>query len=377
MKSITLSNSHQTLIKDPIIGDFIKKSTDIIMAGINQEILAATKPKIYKYKQKKITVGKKKKMKYDSPGSIVLKHLDLDKVPNKERFVKRITRSTMFDIKRSTLIGNHVNLKLTKSLTTDKKLLAKTFHLTPLVKIDKNYLLKFLERFNSDEQETNNSSPKTNSKLKLYLKQVKCIDETNPERIGSDEIAMGAVFMDADGNETKLNEFHVGDNFDDGDTKNYNPSKLLKTYNISTGSYPQFYTAWITLAEKDNGGLSDFISELFNAVKAQTQKILETLGAAAGAYIGGKIGGSIGTTIAGPLGTAIGLIAGAILGAVIAELVNAFKDDIFEPQIATIGIPSATSLFENGSTTSPWKYLKFEGHKGEYQVKYKWKLVQS
>lgn len=376
MKSIHLSTQNSQLKKDPIFGDFIEKSTAIVLAGITQELLAVADPKSYRYKSNPLEFDKNNKVKHQSPGSVIIEHLNLKEGNETKRIVKKMARNALFTKSNKSFIGNHINLKSEQALVTDKALLTKAFHLTPLNLIDHKYIVNMLLRFVADRQESGVKTAKENTKLELYLKQVKCMDETNPERFGSDEIAMGAIFLDADGNESKKNEFMVGRRFDDGDEKNYTPSTKLKSFNLSSSHYPQFYTSFFTLAEKDSGGLSSFINDLYKSIKTYTTKILTTLGTTAGAFIGGKIGGTVGSAIAGPLGTAIGLIAGAILGAVIAALVDAFKDDIFEPQIATIGIPSSTSLFDNDSLTSPWQYLHFRGHGGHYRIKYMWKLVQ-
>jgi len=189
-----------------------------------------------------------------------------------------------------------------------------------------------------------------------------------------DEIAMGAVFLDADGEESIHSEFRVMDDFRNGDVKNY-PPKILKNFGISASAvYPQTYSVFVALAEKDNGGLSDFIQELYEAVRADLQKILTALGALAGAAIGAQIGGSVGTAVGGPLGTIIGVAAGAILGAIAGWLTDVLKDDIFEPQMASITLPDGSSTFANGSLTSPYYYLDFIDHGGEYKVKYRWKL---
>ena len=50
---------------------------------------------------------------------------------------------------------------------------------------------------------------------------MKCNDETNTEWPGSDEIAIGAITVDEDGDTNKIAETYVAGGFDDGDRKVY------------------------------------------------------------------------------------------------------------------------------------------------------------
>jgi hypothetical protein len=200
--------------------------------------------------------------------------------------------------------------------------------------------------------------------LKLMLKKVKCLDETDPEWWGKDEIAVGGVAVDDKQVETKITPFSAG-SFNDGDSKSYNPDKVLKSFTLDATN-PSTFFAFLTLAEKDGGGFADFIQELYEAIKAETQLILTALGAAAGAAIGAAIGGSIGTTIAGPLGTVIGIAAGVILGALVGWIVELLKDDIFDPQITAI------TINRNEPFTGPVQKLTYRDFGGSYYIQVYW-----
>ncbi|TAG13168.1 MAG: hypothetical protein EAZ40_15020 [Rhodobacterales bacterium] len=178
-----------------------------------------------------------------------------------------------------------------------------------------------------------------NKGLYFRLQKVKCIDETNPEWPGDDEIAMGGTAVPPSGNLTKVPEFMVRDDFDDGESTTYSPPRLLKTFSLTNVSYPADFLMVLALAEKDNGGMSQFLQDLWEAIKDEVTLIIAAVGAAARAAIGLGIGGAVGTAIGGPLlGTIIGAVAGAILGALIGWLISAIKDDIFTPQSAA-GLP--------------------------------------
>lgn len=213
-----------------------------------------------------------------------------------------------------------------------------------------------------------------NKGLAFRIHQVKCIDETNPEWAGNDEIAWGGAFLDSNHHSGKITEHYVGSGFHDGHLKNYNPPSEIVSFNIGDLNYPKTFLVALALAEKDSGGLSSFIQKLFEAIRAEIQVILNTLGAAAGSAIGSAIGGSVGSVIAGPLGAIIGAVAGAIIGALVAWLINALKDDIFAPKASTITLYSTSNIFPNGSCISPLMYFHYHGFGGHYRLAYDWQI---
>lgn len=233
------------------------------------------------------------------------------------------------------------------------------------------------DMFNFEPLNTNTTEDQVielNQSLKFRIHRVKCIDETNPEWPGDDEIAMGGVAIPSKGEPTKIQEFRVGNSFDDGESKTYSPPRVLKTFALDNLTYPANFSVAVALAEKDNGGLSDFITELWKAIKNHLDKIIVAIGVAAGAAAGAAIGGTTGTAIGGPLGSIIGAVAGLVLGALISWLISALKDDIFEPQMAAIRLPNPNTTFAGGSLTSPIMNLNFRGYGGFYRAYYSWKV---
>jgi len=210
------------------------------------------------------------------------------------------------------------------------------------------------------------------SKLRFMLRDVYCVDETNPEW-GEDEIKLGAVTIDADGEKDRIPGFKVMD-FNEGDPdkirKTYD-NKCLKEFPIAGGpdTFPKGYAVYVCLAETDGGGFGEFLWELYDAVEEYVVEILVSAGALAGAAIGAEIG-----CFGGPIGALVGAIIGALIGAIIGWLIDLIKDDIFRPQLAAIGLSSATADFY-GSTVSSRKYLTFKDHGGEYLVFYQWELA--
>lgn len=365
--------SSQTKINDPILKDFIKVTEQAILMSVNNQLLRkySSSSKNLKYSGNAFMVGAKKKTKKDTTAEIILKALSKEKAYDEKVFTKQLFRksSRAYGLNRN--FKSLVNVK-GNIVSYDEKTLKELYKNVPLKKINKKYLDTIINGLATAEEEHAPSTAVINKGMEFQLAEVRCINPTDWEP-GNDEIAMSAIFLDGAGEDSRYNEFRVRNDFDSGDRKTY-PHMIMNRFDLSKGSYPQTCTAVLALSEKDNGGFSDFMSELYEAIKEEVQVILTVLGAAAGAYIGTAIGGTIGTAIAGPLGTIIGVIAGAVLGALIGLLAGALKDDIFPPQTETVTLPTANVSFDNGSLTSRYYYSNFIDHGAEYRVKYRWKI---
>jgi hypothetical protein len=77
-----------------------------------------------------------------------------------------------------------------------------------------------------------------NKGVRFRVHEVKCIDETNPEWPGSDEISWGGAAVDDKGTTSKIPEKKVGSGFDDGDRKIYSPPEIIKTFSLDN-VYPK------------------------------------------------------------------------------------------------------------------------------------------
>jgi hypothetical protein len=193
--------------------------------------------------------------------------------------------------------------------------------------------------------------------LQLFLHEVKAIDETGgnwwTER-GSDEIYLGATTVDESGDTEQISAFKVGD-FDDGDVKTFSPPKLFASFDLREGTeYPKDYFVTLVLAEKDQGGLPDFINELFNQIKAKITEYLQSKG---------------------PKGLIIALAINYVLGKAFEWFKDIWEDDIFPPNTVTVGIKASTYRFDGGTTESPEAIATFKAHDGTYTVTYSWRLV--
>lgn len=206
------------------------------------------------------------------------------------------------------------------------------------------------------------------NKLGLYIRRVKCVDETNPEAFGDDEIALAGTSVDEDGDTKKISEFRVSNSFDDGETKWYSPHKRWHYFGMWEGgnNWPKSYYLTFILAEKDNGGLSTFLQALWNKVKKQ-------VAAAIAAAIGGAIGSSL-----GPLGAVIGAAIGYAVAKIVQWFINWWKDDIFPPKTISCTVPSYSARWTIngvwGSTKSNYRRAHFYGHGGHYYIEYYWRL---
>lgn len=218
----------------------------------------------------------------------------------------------------------------------------------------------------------------------FYITEVKCVDETDGflgSELGEDEIQIGGMGIDEVGNTFKIKPFDVknkkGD-FDENDNPVVTypfPGKLFYQFDTTkTTFWPKNYAAIVYLAEVDNGGFADFLTNVWKeAAPAIKQKIEEALTAA---------GIAVGTTFGIPaIGAIIGKILGKILGWVLDELVKwligLLQDDMFAPGTAPIRLNTAegaTYLNSPGwsSLCSPEGKFTFTGHGGKYTVKCRW-----
>ncbi len=349
-----------TEIRDPELKRLLEQVTDMFKVEAYQAISARAQNKPFKFS--KLKVGVKKALDYDSVGEVIdswIAKKDAATIQSlvsnngTRAFLARNPSTIMLnvDIRSNNYILNQIDLKRNFSYINDKLIFE-----------------RFANLFGVETKAPSTSSTTTIASpaivLRLNLKRVKCIDETDPEWGGKDSIALGGVTVDDKENLSKIKEFHVGD-FNDGDQKSYSPAKVLKEFKLDNIN-PSTFFGFISLAEKDSGGFSSFLNDLYNAIKAELTLIFAAVGAAAGAAIGSAIGGAIGTAIAGPLGTIIGVVAGLVLGALIGWLVSILKDDIFEPQITGI------HLNANAAFTGPLQRLRYRDFGGYYLVEVFW-----
>ena len=202
------------------------------------------------------------------------------------------------------------------------------------------------------------------NKLELRIHKVKCVDETDPEFWGDDEISLGGTTVDESGDVSKVSVFVVKNDFDDGEQQIYSPPKRFTSFNLMGGTtFPKSYFVTLVLAETDMGShFADFISKLSEKVKA---KVLQLVAAAVGAAIGSTVPG---------IGTIVGAVTGWVMANVFEYLKGLFGDDVFKPVTVSINIPSLNTRWSGGKTDSPEGVVTFKGYGGTYQLTYDWRL---
>lgn len=382
-------------VDSPIFNELVEKTTQIMKMSIIQSITNESNPRKYviksagsKFNNININHGKTvgavvanrfRKMTPKARNIVMRNIRGLKSVEPK--LIEKITSSGLNVVNGNSIL-NQIDIKREFAFLSTKDKLAQLY----------DEMKDFLDRYNhgghggydpgnstepTEPTEPDEATPPVilNHGLKLKLHSVKCIDETNPEWIGSDEISMGGVTLNDKNVEESISEFEVYNGFDDNDVKSYSPPRVLRQFNLDA-TYPKTFSAFVVLAEKDDGGFSNFIAELYKSIKNELQIIIAALGVAAGAAIGGEIGGTIGAAVGGPIGTIIGIAVGAILGALIGWIINALSDDIFPTQMAMVALPSGDAAFNNGSLESPVMSLFFEAHDGKYEVRYNWEIVR-
>lgn len=214
------------------------------------------------------------------------------------------------------------------------------------------------------------------SRLGVYVRRVKCEDETDPEWWGNDEIALGGISTDENGDVKKIGETFVGDGFKDGKSKSYSDWQFHWFSLNEERFWPKKYGITFVLAEKDNGGLSDFLNKLWAEVKDKVKEAIEKALEIAGGIVGGMFGvAEIGRVIGQVLGKAVAWA----INKLVEWLIGLFKDDIFKPATAWLTVPSAHArwYYPNGTWGNPWSgtwWFRFSGFGGRYLLEYQWRL---
>ncbi len=208
-------------------------------------------------------------------------------------------------------------------------------------------------------------------KLSFKIERVKCIDETNPEWPGSDEIAFGGISVDETGDTKKINERYVGGGFDDGDQKGYNPHLDYHWFNVReemvANQWPKQYAITLILAEKDHGGLNDALNSAWAHVKSHVKSMISKA-------VAGALTSYLGPVIAKAIGEAVAWIVDVFVG----WLISLFKDDIFPPVNCFMNHAGPYAKFtidgKWGSPRSRTHRAHFYGHGGHYAIDYHWLL---
>jgi hypothetical protein len=206
--------------------------------------------------------------------------------------------------------------------------------------------------------------------LHFVITRIKCVDETQPEWPGHDEIALAGISVDESGDTKKIGEIYIGGGFDDGDQKVYQPGWRYHSFSLAEGKgWPKVYLMNLLLAEKDHGGLAKILDKAWDAIGA---KVKEEIRKAVAHLLPSQIDPAI--------AAAIGQAAAWIADQLVKWLINLFKDDLFPLYTARVTLSSANGRWNYpngqwGSPVSPLQQAHFYGHGGHYLLEYRWELT--
>mgnify|MGYP001447735127 FL=1 len=208
-------------------------------------------------------------------------------------------------------------------------------------------------------------------KLGLFIKRVKCVEET--DEVGADEIAVGGSKTDPDGTTHLVHQFMIDDDFDKGEIKTFpgNGRKFAEWNLVTDAGYPQVYGSVMVFAEKDDGGFHKFLVELWRIVgDFVTKKVGQLTGAAIGAALGSAFAG---------IGALIGAAIGWLIGEIVKWIIELFDnpDDIIATKTFLLGLGAATkSYYEWAKLIGPQTLSQtiFSGDGGRYAVWWQYRV---
>ncbi|PPD44052.1 MAG: hypothetical protein CTY15_08300 [Methylocystis sp.] len=221
--------------------------------------------------------------------------------------------------------------------------------------------------------------------ITLYVPRVRCLDETGgsiAERVGNDEIYLGAVFVAVSANRgfdiRVVRSREVGGNFDDGETVNW--ARDLFSFDLGDASvypYPKGVVAALVLAERDTGnGRNDILEKLAQQFRETlTDQLIKNLVEKAKTARGRPAANKAeeDSFIVGELKKYAADKLKELGDYLIERAKGVIADEVFPPGIKSLDISSENQTW-NGSGDTPEEIAEFVGHDGKYQVTMYWKL---
>lgn len=207
--------------------------------------------------------------------------------------------------------------------------------------------------------------------LSFRIDRVKCIDETNPEWWGQDQIALAGLAVHANGQSASIAPERLGEGFDDGDELHYRPAKSCHRFDLAALSQswtgPQNFLVALLLAEKDRGEMHHLLDSAWAQVHRGIQADLQK-----------AVGASV-REVAGPwLSSAVSSASAWVLQEFFRWIQRSFLDDLFAPAYCWIQMEHPNSRFTQfgtwGSPRSPELRAHFFGYGGHYAVDFHWTL---
>ena len=192
-------------IKDPDLKKLVNDIVDLFKESLYQASYHRTKnaPLVYS----KLSVGGKTKKSYKSVGEVLDSYISEKSNDDIKSFVENPTHNR-------NLSGNLQLLGSLKKVELKSK--SYTLNQFPLTQVfgyinDDLIFKRISEAIGLDSDAIAiTPAPQRALSLKLNLKRVKCVDETNPEWFGKDEISCGGVTVDDKEVESIIKEFKIG-----------------------------------------------------------------------------------------------------------------------------------------------------------------------
>jgi hypothetical protein len=225
------------------------------------------------------------------------------------------------------------------------------------------------------------------SKVQLRVHAIECVKTT--KEVDRDEIYLAAIKVEGElqnlsGGKRKLaakaekGVLLDAGKFKKGDTRRFNPPRLLATFpaGAKLDDCPRYFYATLLMIEKDEGALGDIVNQAVKSVeKGVVQAVTKAAANAATTMLSGlAAGAAVGSAIPVPLvGQAVGAAAGMAVSSVAAEIKKSRKDDVFTPESIHLelgGFPK-----EAGQITGSRDKATFKDFKGHYVVTYSWAIA--
>jgi hypothetical protein len=219
------------------------------------------------------------------------------------------------------------------------------------------------------------------SRLELVIYRVHCVLETQGFiDWGDDEISLGATTTDSKANTVKVQPFKVGD-FNTGyPPKIYTPPYVLTSFELSRGTFfPQNYFVTFIMAETDEGGVADFLNQVYEKTKGEIVKELTKLVVDYGIkIIGGnifaaldKLADLIGLPSVGALVTEL---VGWVVDSIVGWIISWFADELFAPNTVRMDVTSVHDPLIIADSGRQLATLHFYGDGGHYEMDYGWRF---
>ena len=266
---------------------------------------------------------------------------------------------TVNKIKIDTFTFNNKDLKLWAKKCVDKRINILQQEIIPLV-----------PRVPLDKQGNPippNPTPNPNRFLNIYMKSLKAIDLTNWEP-GSDEISASFVNMDENFSATQYGPFQVGSYSRNGQIEPSTGPILIKSFPLNINyTLPKIFTCTASIAEVDCGGFAKFMEAVWAFVCGDLAVAIFNALAQNSVLTATAVVAGCSTALAALLVIIAACVIALVAVFIISAIIQALKDDVFDPFTFVEGLVSPCGMLSNGAMTKEVKNI-YEKHGGKYEI---------